>query len=49
MIKIYLTPYTLSDVPLTRLGPEPKNEDYEGGRELSELQKFAKDNLGPRP
>lgn len=34
--------------PTIKYGDPANLEDYEGGRELSELQKFAKDNLGPR-
>jgi len=34
--------------PTIKYGDPNSLEDYEGGRSFKELQKFAKDNLGPR-
>jgi hypothetical protein len=34
--------------PTIKYGDPNNLEDYEGGRSFKELQKFAKDNLGPR-
>merc|ERR1712039_1093761 len=34
--------------PTIRYGDPSNLEDYEGGRDFSSLQKFAKENLGPR-
>jgi len=34
--------------PTIKYGDPNNLEDYEGGRSLKELSKFAKDNLGPR-
>jgi len=34
--------------PTIKYGDPNNLEDYEGGRSLTDLQKFAKDNLGPR-
>merc|ERR1719254_333760 len=34
--------------PTIKYGDPNNLEDYEGGRDLSALQKFAKENLGPR-
>merc|ERR1711972_337937 len=34
--------------PTIKYGDPDALEDYEGGRELEDLQQFAKDSLGPR-
>jgi len=34
--------------PTIKFGDPNSLEDYEGGRDFEELQKFAKENLGPR-